>query len=261
MAKGLDAGKTFLQGILAKITDPAQKAAAESLLGNADFVTAIGDGVAGQSEIDRQLQTLRTQKEELDARAADLTTQQEQLEAWHAGLTDWYTKHKDAIASGAQPRTPTPTPTPGKVPEGVVTTEQFTEAMRNTQSAFLGFERDRQRITAEHFKKFGEIVDLEPLLVHPKIGELGLTGVYEQVHKDRLEQWKTADDKRKEDAIRLDERQKVTAAQAQMPYPTPTGAGSGSPLDALTPAGPGPVVDAAVQEYNRLQAERAGATR
>ena len=79
-------------------------------------------------------------------------------------------------------------------------------------------------------------------------------------HEEDVRQYEADAQRKREDEIRADERQKTLQSQAQMPYPSPTGAGSGSPLDSLgNPSGS--VVDAAVTEYNRLQMERAAASR
>lgn len=267
MGKGLDTGKTFLQGVLSKITDPGLKSHAEALLANETFVTEIGNGVEGQSEIDRQLQTLRAQQTELETQKTELDQREQGLSDWHGRLSTWHQENKAALeeakrikAGGAGNPTPNPHPNPNPAtPPGVLTEDAYAERIAAERAAFLGYQRDQNLITREHFTKFGEIVDVEPLLKHPQIAQLGLVGVYQLVHKDRLTQHEADAAKKREDAIRADERQKTLAAQAQMPYPSPTGAGSGSPLDAIEASRPQPVVDAAVAHYNRLQAERLAA--
>lgn len=260
MGKGLDTGTTFFKGLLSKITDPEQRTAAEKLLANPDFVTGLGNGVEGQAEIDRQLSTLRTQKEELETRQTELDQREGGLTEWHGRLTTWHAANKAALEEAKKVKIPDPDPTKktDALPANVVTTDQFKEQMVSERASFLGFERDRQGITRSHFERFKEIVDLEPLLLHPKIAEIGLTGVYELVHKDRLQKHATDAEKAREDAIRADERTKVAAEQASMPYPMPTGTGSGSPLDALTGTGvKDSVADAATAHYTRLLQERA----
>jgi hypothetical protein len=262
MAKGIDTGTAFYKGLLGKITDPEQKAAAEKLLANPAFLTELGNGVEGQTEIDRQLSGLRTQKEELTTQKTELDQREQGLTDWHGRLTTWHQTNKAAVEEAkrlkadpnARPN-PTPNPADPAKPTGM-TDEAFAEAMKQERAAFLGYERDQNRITREHYTKFNEIVDIDPLLHHPKIAEIGLVGVYELVHKDRLAKHTTDAAAAAEQKIRLDERQKVLEGQAQMPYPPPTGAGSGSPLDALTPNVKDGVVDAATAHYHRLQAER-----
>lgn len=266
MGRGLDTGRGFMQGVLSKITDPTQRAAAEQLLANDAVLTEIGNGVEGQAEISRQLADLRTRSETLTAQQTDLDAREAGLTSWHGELQGWYQSNKTALeeykvlkAGGrgsTQPGTGTQ-PASGATPPGL-TAEQLNEQIGTERAAFLGFQRDQNQITREHFTKFQEIVELEPLLRHPRIAELGLTGVYELVHKDRLSKFQEDAAKKREDEIRADERRKTLEGQASMPYPSPTGVGSGSPLDALQPANKEPVVDAAVAHYNRLQAERVG---
>lgn len=275
--KGIAAFKEFTAGVLAKITDPDQRRRAEEsfqALEQLDPVAqALGDGVAGQSEIDRQLQTLTQQREELETRTTELDERDTRLNTWHTELTGWYSDNKALVEDAKRlraggrangnpnpdPRHPTPTPHPVASPGGL-TEEQYNERIADVQAGFLGYQRDQNLITREHFTRFGEIVDVEPLLRHPQIGQVGLIGVYELVHKDRLDKWKTdtAESERKkisDEAVR-----KYQESQASMPYPSPTGAGSGSPLDALTVNKQDSVVDAATVEYNRLVNERAAGT-
>ena len=138
-----------------------------------------------------------------------------------------------------------------------VHSQAYKDGIAQVRAGFLGYQRDQNLITREHFNRFKEIVDVEPLLRHPQIATLGLVGVYELVHKDRLDKWKTdtaAAEKQKiaDEAVRT-----YQASQASMPYPSPTGVGSGSPLDGLTVGKQDSVVDAATQEYQRLIRERA----
>ena len=260
MGKGIDTGTAFFKGLLGKITDPEQKAAAEKLLANPALMTEIGNGVEGQAEIDRQLAKLRTDGEALETRQTEIDQREGGLTEWHERLAKWHKDNKAAIEAGAlalKGEKPVPNPTPNLEKPAGMTMEQFEEHMRGERASFLGYSRDQQSITRDHFDKFKEIVDLDPLLKHPRIAEVGLLGVYELVHKERLEKHKTDAARTAEETIRADERRKVLEGQAQMPYPPPTGAGSGSPLDALTPSVKDNVVDAATSHYNRLQMERA----
>lgn len=262
MRKGLDTGKAFFQGILSKITDPEQRAAAETLLASDLVLTEIGNGVEGQAEIDRQLQAARTRQEELDALQGELTTRQGGLESWYTDLTKWHQENKDALEAAKKGAgVVKPNGSGAVVPPVGITDESFTERLTGERAAFLGFQRDQNQITREHFSKFSEIIDLEPLLKHPQIAHVGLLGVYELVHKDRLDAHQKAATAKAEELIRLDERQKVQASMATMPYPSVTGSGSGSPLDGLAGTAKDSVTDAAVAHYQRLQQEAAASTK
>src|SRR3972149_7393742 len=91
--KGLEAFDAFPAGLLAKITDPDQHRRAEESITTLRQITpaaqAFGDGVAGQSEIDRRLQEITQQTTHLDARRAGLEDQEQRLTTWGGGLTDW----------------------------------------------------------------------------------------------------------------------------------------------------------------------------
>ena len=263
MAKGLQAGSTFLDGVL-KTLSPEDRARADEALntiraiGNGTVIAAIGDGTLAQQELSRQMNELQQRTTELDTRQSEVEAAAEANRESHQNLTTWWTTNKTALEEYTQlkrdGKVQTGTPDPTRPATGGLTAEALDERMANTTSAFLGFQRDQNEITREHFARFNEIVDLGPLFTHSRIGEVGLKGVYELVHKERLE--KHAADARKaaEDKIRADERAKVLAQQAEMPYPVPTGAGSGSPLDALTQKDN--VVDAASAHYQRLIQER-----
>lgn len=265
MGKGLDTGKSFWQGVLGKITDPEQKAAAEKLLQNNDLMTLVGNGVEGQAEIDRRLQDLTTKTAEIDTAKADLDAREEALTTWHGNLTTWRAANNELLELGktvkAGGRTTPPTTTTTTPPAaGTITEEKLKEALQTQAGQFLGYDRDRNQIQREHFGKFKEIIDLAPLIEHPKIAELGLLGVYNLVHKDALAKFDLDTKKAEEDRIRADERSKFAASMSTMPYPPVTGANAGSPLDALKPVeGAGQLVDQATAEYNRLQAARASA--
>lgn len=260
MAKGAAAGKTFLQGILAKIPE-AMRAEAAKVFESVELQTAVGDGTLALEDFTRQSDELRTRQQELDQLQAKVKAKDEELTTWHGELTTWYGANKELVelgktAQGVDPTKPKPNGDPKKVEQPVVFTEKdYDERIANERASFLGFQRDQNLLTQRHFNTFGKILDLEPLLRHPQVGQIGLVGVYELVHKESLDKHKAEEQAAHDKKVGDEAVRKHLEAQAQMPYPPVTGAGSGSPLDALKPAA-APVVDAAVDHYNRLQAER-----
>lgn len=262
MAKGAAAGKTFLQGVLAKLPE-AMRATAASVFESVELQTAVGDGTLALEDFTRQSDELVKRQQELDRIAAQQKEKDDELKTWHGELTTWYGVNKDLIeagkAAGGDPSKAKPNGGGGKKaddpPPGVLTEAGYDERIAAERASFLGFQRDQNLLTRQHFDLFGKILDLEPLIKHPQVGTLGLIGVYELIHKEALDKHK-ADTQAAHDKKVADEAvRKYQEQNAQMPYPSPTGAGSGSPLDALT-AKNAPVVDAAVDHYNRLQAER-----
>ena len=265
--KGLQAFDDFTAGVLGKLSDADARARAESaiavLKGVAPVAQAFGDGIAGQAEIDRQLQDLRAKTEDLTTRQTELDDKDARLSTWHDSLSTWYQDNAALVeeakrlkANGGERK---PAGAPAAIPEGVLTEAAYKDAIAQERAGFLGYQRDQNLITREHFTRFKEIVDVEPLLRHPQIATLGLVGVYELVHKDRLDKWKTDTTKAAEQKIADEAVRTYQASQASMPYPSPTGVGSGSPLDGLAVGKQDSVVDAATQEYQRLISERVGA--
>lgn len=272
MALG-DRSRAFIQSVLGKVTDPGQRQAAEALFGNQDVLALLDDGVAGQSEIDRQLQDLRARTETATQQQEALDERAESLQRWHDNLTQWRGQNQEFVELGVaakranwQPGTQ-PQRQPGngnhgqpQIPEGVVTQEALAQTLGGFEASVLGFAADQNQLMRDHYTHFGEILDVTPLIKHPKIREIGLIGVYNLVHKEALDaKAKEAKDKAEAD-IRADERRKVMAEQSNMPYPlTSQGPGSGSPLDGLN-AKPDPnagsLVDRAAAEYMRLQQTR-----
>lgn len=267
MAKGHETGNTFLAGVLQRLS-PEDRQKGEELiaqmkaLGGGAVVTAVGDGVLAQSEFSSQMDRLNADRAAVEAAQAELEavrvqqqeTYRQQTEWWQgnqANLQELERLRKAGMSNGnghAQP---------AAVPKGVVTEEQLEAFRRDLTGAFLGFDQDKSALQREHFQMFGEIPDLSPLLQHPQIRDVGLKGVYQQVFKDRLDAHAKAEEKKREDAIRADERRKLLESQATMPYPMAGEAAfeAGSPLDALTKTDQ--VADAASAHYRQILSERA----
>lgn len=263
VGKGAATGSTFLTGVLAKLSPEDRQKGEQALealkaLGGGTVIAAVGDGVLAQDEFSRLTNDLRTQQEDLTARTTELEQRDTALAQWRTDLAAWQQQEKQKLdtalrAAGGRQEPPKVEPPAG------ITEDRFGEQLSTERAAFLGFQRDQNAITRDHFTKFGEIVDLEPLLRHPSIAQVGLLGVYELVHKDRLTSHQAAAQKKHDDTVAAEAVRKHLEAQASMPYPSPTGSGSGSPLDGLTTGAKDSVVDAATAHYARLQAERAGA--
>lgn len=265
MGKGIDTGTEFFKGLLSKITDPEERAAAERLAKSTVVLTEIGNGVEGQTEINRRMNELAVQAKALETKAAELKQTEDGLENWKGQLTDWRAANDELVAIGQKAKAAnwdgkTTSPDLKTAPSGM-TEEQVQAKFQELTSNILGYDRDKSELQASHFAKFKELLDVGPLLANPKIREIGLKGVYAEMYKPKIDEFEKAAEKAKEDAIRLDERTKTLASHQQMPYPSVSGVNSGSPLDALEPAkGGGPLVDQATAEYTRLVAARNGAS-
>lgn len=271
MGKGQITGAAFLQGVLSKIADPGLRAQAEAVFANAAVQTEIGNGVEGQSEIDRRLQELTTKTADLATKTTEIDQREARITTWHDELAGWKTSVEDLVQIGSaakkigwKPGDPAPKVGDGpvKLPDNIVTAEQHTAALQRAGQEFLGFHAESNQLMREHFAKFGEILDVTQLMKHPDVGKVGLIETYRTVHKDALTAKDTEAAAKREETIRADERQKVLAQTAnQLPYPLTSGPGSGSPLDGIKPLvpaaiAPKDVVGDAVAEYTRLQQSR-----
>lgn len=257
------AGSQFLADVLAKL--PAeQQAQAKALFEDAGAAAAlevIGQGVLRQSDYSRQ--------------ANELKTKETELETWHQSLTGWYEGKQAELAELPTLRekvkglgTPDPTdPThrqpaaPVVDPAKYVSKEDFDKTLADTERGAVGFFSQLNALSLKHYQQFGEILDTDQLLQDKRIVQLGLQGVYAEVHKEQLDQKAAEAAKKAEDAIRADERAKTLAAAAATQHPYPVRGNEPSTLDVLEAArsGSAPVhksVDDMAAEYARLGAGR-----
>lgn len=273
MAKGSDAGSTFLTGVLARLSPEDRQKGEEllsqiSALGGGRVVTDIGSGVLAQDEFTRQMNELKSQQDAVEAEQARIAEVTAQQQTTHQAQVEWFERKKADLeelrlmraagGNGNGNGHGNPDPKGAKMPEGVITQEQLDAALQARDLAFLGFSQDKDELMRDHFRTFGVIPDFSPLLQHPQIRELKLKGVYQLVYKDQLEAHAKAEKDKAEAAIRADERAKVQASLATMPYPQMGDMPfeGGSPLDALT-GKTDVVVDGATQMYQNILRERA----
>ena len=275
MAKGKDTGSTFLAGILAKLSPEDRQKGEEVLaqltsLGDGSVLGAIGDGVLAQGEFSRQMNELRERTTAVEAERTRLEEVAQQQQYTYEAQTAWFEEKQADLqeldrlrkaggsggGNGNGNGNPNPRPSDPQVPKGL-TGEDLEAFRRDITSAFLGYDQDKNDLIRTHFAAFGTIPDFNQLMQHPKIRELGLKGVYQIVHKDQLDAHVKAEERKREDAIRADERGKIMAQQVSMPYPL---AGEppiegGSPLDVLTGV-QDQVVDKATAHYQEILRDR-----
>lgn len=258
------AGSEFLREVLVLL--PAeQRGAIETVLADpaaAAALTRIGEGTLRQSEYDRLADGAR--KVETDAKALlDSNT------AWFAdqkaNLTE-LDQIRARLAAGeiiARPGDGTVTP-PAKLPDNLVTKDMIAKEFDQFSRDAAGFVSDMNRLSLQHYIDFKEVLDDRALMADPRISKIGLNGVYNEVYKEKLTAKSAAATKAAEDAIRLDERNKVMAAQNGQHIPYPTRGNETSTLDGLEAAPGKPVVGKTAEEmaseYTRLGAARTGAS-
>lgn len=262
MSKASDSGKAFLAGVLAKL--PAeQRAQAEALFNSADATGAlevIGTGTLGQSEINRQMDELRTQRE-------SLTSLQDQNQTW-------FTENKAALEEYLQIKPEfdklkgNPTPPLKSTAEGP-TKEEIAAAFESNNRAFAGALSLGMDLSSRHLHTFSEPLNMTELLGDPKLGTVldkntgrvyGLQDAYDTKHGDRVRTKATeAEAARIKKLVDEGVAERLRATPQNHPFPlrdaTP------SPLDALQATDRKPAdytVDSAIAEYDRLSQTRSG---
>lgn len=223
MSKSTERGQDFLRGIAAKVTDPAVKTALEGLASHPDVLQELGAGALRQDEFSSQMDRLRTEEQALQTWRSDLTT-------WHA--TEKAKLDADRAAIGTKPTDPPPPATPPHADlDGLKSTVQ---QLANAAPLVMA---DMTAVGLEHFQRFNEPLDLQALIRHPKAGELGVRGVYELLHADRLKAYHdarvAAETNKLRETIRAEEVAKLRQQNTTLPYPVGGEGDIVSPLDAL----------------------------
>lgn len=238
MAGKAELGKQFLDELKGKLPDTL-RGNIDSILSSPEAQAAletVGSRVSPLDEERAELERLRTQTETTQSR---LTNWRGRLDTWKADMETKFTEREQQLsAREAAPasRTPDDPPPAARAGEVTMTKDEIAkivaEVIAPREGAYVQYVADAYRFGDFHRQNFKETLNINELVQHPKIGELGVQGVYELVHKEKLEKMRTDAVAAREAEIRADERSKIAAGAAvDMPYPM---GGEGSPLDALT---------------------------
>lgn len=254
MAGNADLGKTFLTEVFGKLPD-ALRANAEALLSSPEAQAALETVGSRVSPLDEERQRLNSLKTQLDGTSAKLTAWRGNLETWAKGKEDEFTEREKKITErgpGGAPAGDLPPAGDGVTKESLGKT--ISEFVAPREAAFVQYVADATNFSTFHLKHFNEPLDVSAIVRHPEIGNLGFRGVYEQLHKEKLDKMQS-DAKLAERAAIKDEVRKELIGErpVDMPYPI----AEGSPLDALAvPADKRPSGDpaAAARMYEQLVA-------
>ena len=251
MSKALETGKSFLSGVLAKLPEGLRNKSLTEILAAteaSDFLTTVGDSTLARSDYSRFMDELKAKEE---AVLAD-----------HQKLTDWWNGHQDydqikaerdrLKAGGVTPPVDDP-PTDDKK---FVDLETFNKVMQETQQSAVAYMNTAVHLTTKHLHQFGEVIDPNDLVQLANQKRISIVDAYQQKYGERLT---AAAAKAEEDRINKLVEDRVAEERRkhpEMPYPLRNQ--SPSVLDSMTPdRNPAEfTVDAAVAEYNRLQASR-----
>jgi hypothetical protein len=266
------AGQTFIQGVLAKLPEEKRAKALELFTGEDvdPAIETLGEGAMLRSDYSKSHNALGAREQEIQQHWTKLNTwyaskkqQLDQAETLQAELNTLKAQagqsgagdpdgapdpSRPAAAQGGQtPVTRDQLKTLGLDPDQIVTREQLAQALNTTERGMLAFYGEANPIGIEHYKTFGEVLDIGAVYQHPKIQELGFKACYLDLHKTQFaELAKAAQEKHDKDVAEraIADYQKETAGQQGFPIPGRAMPSSfTSPLDSLeasmrTPAQP-----------------------
>lgn len=236
MAEKATLGKQFLEELAGKLPE-ALRGNLTTIISSPEAQAALDHVGSRVSPLDEDRQRLTEQRQALEARETRLNTWHGQLDGWRKTKEDEFTERERKLSTreGGGNGTGDPPPRTGDSTGASMTKEEIQrtvlDALGQREAGYIQYVADATRFAAFHLQNFKEPLDVLSLVRHEKIGELGIRGVYELVHKDKLDKMTADAAKAAEDAIRADERSKMTReSPVDMPYPI----GEGSPLDVLT---------------------------
>lgn len=238
MAGKAEIGKQFMEELLGKLP-AAQQASVREVLSSPEAQAAydyVGSRVSPLDEERTRLNELQTQ----------LQTRESRLNDWHGRLETWkttketeYTERERKIAEreagGGNGNQPPPKPGPTAEPSAM-TKEDIEKTvgavLAQREGGYIQYVADATRFASFHLQNFNEVLDVGLLVKHPKIGELGVQGVYELLNKERLDEMKTKAAAADREKLKQELRREILTEQpVDMPYPIN---GEGSPLDVLS---------------------------
>lgn len=210
-----EAGKTFLENVLAKIPEDKRAGIREALLTD-DIVEFAGENHLRHDEFSRMADDLRKQTD-------SITTYRGQLDKWKGDLTTWYTtKQKELETAMATRHDDDGVVSPAVDLSGYVKLEDHQNALAQTESQGLVLMSLIPTLAMKHYHEFKEVLDVNTVIEHAREKNLPLNLAYEDFVKPRVEerQKKQHDEAlsraREEGAIEERRRQQAT------PYPVST---------------------------------------
>lgn len=212
-------GKQALDGLLALIPEDQREAARSQYSRAQDQMRTALTDVTGQIEAEkRELGNWRTN-----------------LEGWARGKEDEFTTRERALKakettqpSGGTPPTgqpPTNQPPTNQPPAGqYLTREEMASAMDDFGRNVVGAHAEILGLQHRHAQLYGgsQPFNLVELVSHPVAKTRGMTAAFEELHKERIAAVASDAQKKHDDQIRAEERQKVLQEMGsanRMPFP------------------------------------------
>lgn len=224
MADRITKGREFYSQVAQHLPDDL-RAGFETFLASGDqnaqqVLATLGDGTLRQDTFSREMDQLRQTKTA--------------LEKWRDDLAQW--AKDNGGATPTDPLTQPGTQPVASTPANALTREEalalFNGEMGRREVYFAKYVADATVLATRHFQQFGEVLDINAILAHPKLGELQLEGAYKDLHKDKIAAKSAAETAKEREALKQQLREELEAERGpgQVPYPIGDG---GSPLDHL----------------------------
>jgi hypothetical protein len=246
----------FLAGILANVPEADRGKAEASLI-------ALEEGGLRQADYSRL--------------SAEAQATKKQFDDLHAKNLAWFTERQAALeevdslrarlASGEVKPQPATGEQPPKLPEGLITKKELQEILNQTERGAVGFIAEANVLAIQHYRDFGEILNVTELATDPRAQQIGIQGVYREKFKEQIATKAKAAEDAKAEAFRVEgEKRAMERLQQQRGPGYPVVGNEPSSLDAIETAirsGDGKLKpltdDYLAQEYARLSSTRAGA--
>lgn len=259
MSKASDAGKTFLAGVLAKISDPEKRAQAEAALADDAALEVLGSGALAQSDINRRYDELKAKE---DALTEDYTR-----------LNDWYATNKTKLEEYDTLKKNPPDPNKPRDPQDkpidtskFIDQDTFSKTMNEQQMQAANYLGLQNALTLQHYDRFKEVIDTRDLLADKNLGKqkadgsiYGLKDAYQTKYADKLTEYEKQQESSRINKL-VEERLAEERKNSQSTQPFPLKAAP-SALDLLEPDSkekPGDFTpDRAAAFYNELVSKTA----
>lgn len=258
MADVIQAGQALLAGILATLPVELQGKAKE-VFDSAEAAAAVkvlGEGALRQEDYSRNLNTTK----DAEKKANDLfTANQTWWQSAQAEIAELEAlKAKVATLEGKSLDKPIDKPV---VDPTMVSRTDLEKILADTERGAVGFIAESNLLSLQHYKEFGEILNITELLQDKRVQQIGLSGVYRDKFKEQIAAKATAAQTARDDQIRKEERAKVQQEMSLAQSPYPIRGNEPSTLDALEAARAGKApalksVDDMAAEYARLASVR-----
>lgn len=233
--KPVDAGKSFLEQVLARVPDDRRaglETAAAAILADEALLTGIGEGVLLRSDYSREMNRLQ----EIETK---------QTEWWNANQAVLEKARKAGITPTSSEPALVPDD-PSLKPAAGVTLDDVNKLIEQREAGVVPFVGAVATLAIKHYQTFGEVLDTDAILRDATAKKITLDAAYQTAHGERLKTKAAEQENARIDKIVNDRLIEARRNERSRPPDTMSG---GSPLDVLEPAKAGVGVDELVDLY------------